>query len=150
MNSLKKSASKLFRNLGYIAIMVLLPYIMSSQSAQSSSVTGSITLPTFEKLIKKTKLYNADGSDIMQSDHPLAKMEQNVIVSVYNLTTEVELKPTAEAVVTQRQQTFIPHVLPVTKGTTVYLLNEDEFFHNIYSLTPGSRFNIGRRPPGNP
>ena len=54
-----------------------------------------------------------------------------------------------DAQITQRQETFLPNVAVVTAGSTVYFLNEDEFFHNVFSLSPRARFNIGRRPPGN-
>ena len=134
--------------LPFIFMLICLHFVSHTQS--TATIEGIISLPSFDKFIKKTKLYNVDGSDVMHSDDPLSKMENNVIISVHNLSAEIPFEPTPNAKVTQQQQTFLPHVLPVTLGTTVYLLNEDEFFHNIYSLTPGSRFNIGRRPPGNP
>lgn len=134
-----------------ITTIVVYFALLVSMTAQSfTEVSGTVVFPDKNKVISKTKLYNIDGSQVMHSDDPLAKMENNVIVSLHSLSANVELTHISEAIITQRQQTFIPHVLPVTKGTTVYLLNEDEFFHNIYSLTPGSRFNIGRKPPGNP
>ncbi|MEL6135620.1 MAG: carboxypeptidase regulatory-like domain-containing protein, partial [Bacteroidota bacterium] len=42
----------------------------------------------------------------------------------------------------------IPIVTPITRGSTVYILNEDNQYHNVYSHTPKASFNIGRRPPG--
>jgi hypothetical protein len=36
----------------------------------------------------------------------------------------------------------------VVVGSQVHFLNEDEFFHNVQSYTPKSRFSIGRRAPG--
>ena len=43
---------------------------------------------------------------------------------------------------------FLPNVLPVTVGSKVHFLNEDEFFHNVQSFTSKARFSIGRRAPG--
>lgn len=77
-------------------------------------------------------------------------MDRNIIISFHPLSFKPSLESTKDATITQKEQTFIPHVLPITVGSSIYLLNEDQFFHNIYSLTPGSRFNIGRRPPGSP
>ncbi len=131
-------------------VVLFFSFLLSLTSQSLAKVSGSITFPDRNKIIQKTNLYNVDGTKMMHSDDPLAKMDNNIIVSLHNLSDNIELPLIPEAIITQRQQTFIPHVLPVTKGTTVYLLNEDEFFHNIYSLTPGSRFNIGRKPPGNP
>ena len=72
----------------------------------------------------------------------------NVIISFHPLDFEPDLVPTKDAYISQSQQTFIPYVLPVVVGSKVHFLNEDEFFHNVQSYTPKSRFSIGRRAPG--
>lgn len=43
----------------------------------------------------------------------------------------------------QRNKTFDPHVLVVQAGTTVQFPNEDPFFHNVFSLFNGKRFDLG-------
>ncbi|HEX4076040.1 MAG TPA: hypothetical protein VHX49_11625 [Candidatus Acidoferrales bacterium] len=43
----------------------------------------------------------------------------------------------------QRNKTFVPHVLAVQVGTVVQFPNEDPFFHNIFSLFDGKRFDLG-------
>jgi plastocyanin len=43
----------------------------------------------------------------------------------------------------QRNKTFEPHVLVVPVGTLVVFPNEDPFFHNIFSLYDGRRFDLG-------
>ena len=43
----------------------------------------------------------------------------------------------------QRDKTFTPHVLAVTKGSTVEFPNEDRFFHNVFSLSEGNTFDLG-------
>ncbi len=48
----------------------------------------------------------------------------------------------------QKDATFIPHVLPILKGTAVDFVNEDNTYHDVFSLSPTKRFNIGRRPTG--
>lgn len=121
-----------------------------TQENGNNEFVGIIIATNYEQKIKRGAGYNKDGTKVMHSDDPMADPKNNIIVSLYPLSFSPELRPMKEAIITQKQQTFIPNVLPVTKGTTVYFLNEDEFFHNIYSLTPGSRFNIGRRPPGSP
>lgn len=122
----------------------------TSAQVNENEVFGKITFPTSPKVIKRGTGYNKDGTKVMHSNDPMANANRNIIVSLHPLSFKVDIKPMQNASITQKQQTFLPNVLPVTKGTTVYFLNEDEFFHNIYSLSPGSRFNIGRRPPGDP
>lgn len=122
----------------------------TSAQVSENEVFGKITFPTSPKVLKRGTAYNRDGTKVMHSNDPMAKINRNIIVSLHPLSFKAKTQPLNNASITQKEQTFIPSVLPVTKGTTVYFLNEDEFFHNIYSLTPGSRFNIGRRPPGDP
>jgi plastocyanin len=43
----------------------------------------------------------------------------------------------------QRNKTFEPHVLIVRLGTMVEFPNQDPFFHNIFSLYDGRRFDLG-------
>jgi len=48
----------------------------------------------------------------------------------------------------QRNEQFLPRVLAITVGTTVDFPNSDKTFHNVFSLSPVRRFNLGRFPPG--
>jgi plastocyanin len=43
----------------------------------------------------------------------------------------------------QRNKTFDPHVLMVQAGTNVEFPNEDPYFHNVFSLFNGKRFDLG-------
>jgi len=121
-----------------------------SQPSGDNIIAGQVNYPELERPVQRRLMYNKDGSRIMQADHPLGNLYRSGIISLFPLSFNLGVHLTPNATITQKEQTFIPHVLPVVQGSTVYLLNEDEFFHNIYSLTPGSRFNIGRRPPGSP
>lgn len=47
------------------------------------------------------------------------------------------------AQIVQRDATFEPHVLPVVVGTTVRWPNEDDIFHNVFSMTETQDFNLG-------
>ena len=43
----------------------------------------------------------------------------------------------------QKNKQFSPHLLLVPVGSTVHFPNEDPFFHNVFSLFDGRRFNLG-------
>jgi hypothetical protein len=43
----------------------------------------------------------------------------------------------------QRDKAFAPHVLVVQTGTLVQFPNRDPFFHNVFSLFNGKRFDLG-------
>jgi plastocyanin len=47
------------------------------------------------------------------------------------------------AVLQQKNKAFEPHMLVVTKGSTVDFPNLDPWFHNVFSLFNGKRFDLG-------
>ncbi len=47
------------------------------------------------------------------------------------------------AVLRQQNKTFEPHLLVVTTGSTVDFPNRDPWFHNVFSLFNGKRFDLG-------
>ncbi len=53
------------------------------------------------------------------------------------------------AVMDQRNETFVPHVLAITTGTTVDFPNSDKFYHNVFSLSKPRAFDLGRYAAGN-
>ena len=48
----------------------------------------------------------------------------------------------------QKDERFVPHVLAVQLGTTVEFPNEDDFYHNVFSVVSGDRFDLGRYAKG--
>jgi plastocyanin len=48
----------------------------------------------------------------------------------------------------QRNETFVPHILAVTAGTTVDFPNNDRTYHNVFSLSKARRFDLGRYAAG--
>jgi plastocyanin len=51
--------------------------------------------------------------------------------------------PAAAPTVTPRDKRFAPHVVAVSAGGTVTFPNVDPIFHNVFSRTPGSEFDLG-------
>jgi plastocyanin len=54
----------------------------------------------------------------------------------------------AHAVLDQRNETFVPHVLAITTGTTVDFPNSDRIYHNVFSLSKTRTFDLGRYAAG--
>jgi plastocyanin len=48
-----------------------------------------------------------------------------------------------EVALTQRNKTFMPHVLAAPAGSTVTFPNEDNIFHNVFSLSGPQPFDLG-------
>jgi plastocyanin len=59
-----------------------------------------------------------------------------------------EPNPTRRVQMHQRNERFEPHVLAVVAGTWVEFPNDDATYHNVFSLSKGQEFNLGRYAAG--
>jgi plastocyanin len=77
---------------------------------------------------------------------------ENIVVYVDAIPGKTFDPPSQHATVDQRKMTFIPHVLPVIKGSTVDFLNSDPVGHNVYwpSISGNKKLahNMGTWPKG--
>ena len=73
---------------------------------------------------------------------------KSFIVYVDGLTlTNAVMRTNVTAVTTskvaQRRAEFFPHILPVLAGTTVEWPNNDDIFHNVFSMSDPAAFDLG-------
>lgn len=52
-------------------------------------------------------------------------------------------RPPVHATLVQKNKSFAPHLLVIPPGSTVEFPNRDPFFHNVFSLFEGKRFDLG-------
>ena len=80
---------------------------------------------------------------------PAAQTQEigNVVLYVENAPA-VAAAPSSTGRVAQEDERFAPHVLPVVRGATVDFPNEDDVFHNVFSLSSAKTFDLGRYPKG--
>jgi len=72
---------------------------------------------------------------------------RNVVLYVQHAPAS-DATPTTHASMRQEEGRFAPHILPVLRGTTVDFPNADDVFHNVFSLSSASTFDLGRYPHG--
>ena len=78
---------------------------------------------------------------------PKASEIANVIVFLKNPPRRAE-PVTMHATITQKDEAFVPRVVAITAGSTIDFPNTDPFFHNVFSLSRGATFDLGRYPKG--
>ncbi len=74
------------------------------------------------------------------SPHP-----ENVVVWLTPIESGVPVLPSSKQSLrlTQHNKSFEPHVLVVPVGSVVEFPNRDPFFHNVFSLFEGKKFDLG-------
>lgn len=74
---------------------------------------------------------------------PPARSSSVVWLTPIDAENRTKPAPTQNAVLRQKNKAFVPHLLVVTTGTSVQFPNDDPWFHNVFSLFNGKRFDLG-------
>lgn len=131
--------------------------ILTDRSAvQSGIIFGRVTLPQNvqnQRVFRGRSYRQRTGTVHHDSGTETTESESNqftnVVISAHPLSFNPDISvPEKPLIINQINAEFVPNVTPAMVGTTVQFLNSDSFYHNVFSLTPGARFNIGRRPTG--
>lgn len=80
-------------------------------------------------------------------DAPSLPEIRNVVVYIKDAMYRGAL-PAMRADLRQEHETFIPHTVAITRGSSVDFPNGDPFFHNVFSLSRAANFNLGRYERG--
>ena len=127
---------------------------VENHRTDTATISGTVTLPAIQSTSNnrfrgRTYRNRTSGDSNSNQNSTSTNNYSDVIISAHPISFTVETTPLEEpAQVVQKDAIFIPRVTAVTVGSTVQFVNDDPFFHNVFSLTPGARFNIGRRPKG--
>lgn len=111
--------------------------------AATGRLAGSVTLTLARSAKSPASAYES------RSVAPRAKPQaesRNVVIFFADVPGGRTAK--APATIAQKDEQFVPHVVAVTVGTAVDFPNQDPFFHNVFSLSRGATFDLGRYPPG--
>jgi plastocyanin len=78
---------------------------------------------------------------------PKASEINNVVVFIKDAPRTAPLTM-MHAEMRQQDESFVPKLVAITRGSTVDFPNADPFFHNVFSLSRGATFDLGRFPRG--
>ncbi len=123
--------------------LLLLPLLVAlggRAAAAEAEIRGRIALPKPPPAPVKQQRYEVVTSG--------GKVALSPALAVVYLEGEFPPgPPPAPARMIQKDQTFLPALLPVQAGTRVEFPNLDEIYHNIFSFSPAKRFDLGRYRP---
>jgi len=89
------------------------------------------------------------GSQRSTAAHDLSDRTRAIVYLESAPRGAFEPSEPGRAVMDQRNETFVPHVLAIMTGTTVDFPNSDRIYHNVFSLSKARRFDLGRYAVGN-
>jgi plastocyanin len=95
--------------------------------------------------------YPGRASSLPGRHDPPRGLVTDAVVSVAQLPADADSALTVDPsgrVLAQRQQAFSERVLSCVVGTVVDFPNQDPIFHNVFSVSPVKRFDLGKYPKG--
>ena len=124
-----------------IALMLCAPVLTKEQG--TGRVTGTVKLTLANSAPSTASAYERRSVGPRPKPQPELR---NVIIFFADLPAS---KPAPRpASIAQKDEQFVPHVVAITTGSAVSFPNDDPFFHNVFSLSRGASFNLGRYPSG--
>jgi plastocyanin len=129
-----------------VPILLLVAFAAAGQPPDTGTIIGRVKLT---RRIKGAALPSPAyaGRTVAAAAAPPQPEIKNVVVYVKDAAWRGAPPPT-KAEMRQMRETFVPHVLAVTRGSRVEFPNDDPFYHNVFSLSSAASFNLGRYANG--
>jgi len=114
----------------YCLVLLGLLVARTAPAAQGLTVTGRVTL-----LAPASRGKPVDNSNAVVFLLPLSEITNSPALHLETASHRFQL--------VQQNKRFLPHLLIVPVGAVVEFPNRDPFFHNVFSLFEGKRFDLG-------
>jgi plastocyanin len=125
-----------------LLVVLALTACAAGVCAETATVRGRVEVATAKAATGKAADEKAAGKRAASAPIPAT-----VVWLTAAPGSDVQLAPPAIPQVnprlTQKNKSFDPHLLVVPAGSTVEFPNRDPFFHNVFSLFEGKRFDLG-------
>jgi len=133
---------------GLVALVSLSHPHFSQNYTRSAGIHGTVRIES--KIQSKSLALNLYSRRAVSSANKKPQLPtnelENIVLYLEGRFSGSYDPPEANPVISQADETFLPHVLPVICGTTVNFPNGDPFFHNVFSLSSAKSFDLGRYP----
>jgi plastocyanin len=132
--------------------------VLLMTTATVATPSGGNALPALGRIEGVVRLVAPLGSSapIASGAYPTRRVSRpaaraseisNVVVFVKDGPRAGALAP-VRAQMVQQDESFLPRLLAIPRGSTVEFPNSDPYFHNVFSLSRGATFDLGRFPRG--
>ncbi len=128
-----------------VALIALV--VVPASGARNGSIRGRVELRKPVTPIER----RPNVADLGAADDPVLDIADRLKSVVYLASAPrgaFENVEPGHAVMDQRGERFVPHVLAITTGTIVDFPNSDHIYHNVFSLSKTRTFDLGRYAAG--
>jgi plastocyanin len=109
-------------------------------------------VPAYGRIGGIVHLIAPGGTPLRSGAYPSRQVNQktpdvaeiaNVVLFVKDAPFEQDV-PATRGSIAQRDEAFVPRVTAITRGSVIEFPNFDPYFHNVFSLSRGATFDLGR------
>ncbi len=114
------------------------------QSQPQGKVEGVVLLAVKENPVSVGGRYGRPSRSSASSKSSI----DSVMIWLEGSEAFIGATPERPVILDQEDLSFKPSLLPVRQNGEVRIRNSDPVYHNVFSLSPIKRFDVGRRPKG--
>jgi plastocyanin len=111
----------------------------------TSGIRGRLEIRKLDKPVERRPDLAAPGAP---GPRDLPDLRRGVVYLETAPRSAFDERDPGHAVMDQRNERFVPHVLAVMVGAIVDFPNSDLIYHNVFSLSRAKRFDLGRYAAG--
>ncbi|MEO5989302.1 MAG: carboxypeptidase regulatory-like domain-containing protein [Candidatus Eisenbacteria bacterium] len=114
-------------------------------------IRGSVRVPGLAGESHTFQPYAGKASSLPGHTQPARGLVTDAVLSIEALPVNVAATLPGQRGIhqlAQRDQSFVPRVMSVAVGTEVDFPNQDPIYHNVFSVSPPARFDLGKYPRG--
>ena len=116
-----------------------------SALTQNGGIRGRLDIRKLQKPVERRPEVSAPGA---AGPRDVPDLRRGVVYLDTAPRSAFDERDPGRAVMDQRNERFVPHVLAVMVGTIVDFPNSDLIYHNVFSLSRAKRFDLGRYAAG--
>ncbi len=115
----------------------------------AGSITGRVSVPAVRSETASFRPYAGRASSLPTPTRPAHGLVTDAVLYLETAPVGARLPaPTTSQQLAQRGQSFDPRVVVVPAGGSVEFPNFDPIYHNVFSVSPSRRFDLGKYPRG--
>jgi len=116
--------------------------------AHAGAIHGRVTVPPAPPAEVPFKPYAGRAASLPKPDRPPRGLVTDAVIYVDSVADDHDPPPVPHPKLAQKGQAFDPRVVVVPAGGTVDFPNLDPIYHNVFSVSPPRRFDLGKYPRG--
>ncbi|HKQ57360.1 MAG TPA: carboxypeptidase regulatory-like domain-containing protein [Candidatus Eisenbacteria bacterium] len=133
-------------------LALLVPALLITSAASAGVIRGTVRNPGATSSAPALNAYPGRANAMPHGSGPVRGRITDAIVYLTQVPAEAESAlarmPRERGRLAQKNEAFAPRVVPVARGGSIDFPNLDPIYHNVFSLSPTKRFDLGKYRQG--